>query len=619
MESASLNQSVNLDEEELEITKSGKETSKKPKEFSDVWNFFIKKGVGQDGIQIAECKGCKGCKKEYKCGGKKYGTSSLRRHKDNCKMIKFNDVGQMFFDHEGKIKSKKVDQKIARDLLAAAVIKHDLPFSFVEYDGIRAWIKYVNPDGVCISRNTLVFYITRIYMREKGKLKHVLGNNPNRICLTSDVWTACTRVELAVKLFEFLKEWGIEKKVFSLTLDNASSNDNMKDILKEQLSLHDSLLCGGEFFHIRCSAHILNLIVQEGLKVAHDTLHKIRESVKYVKVSESRMKKFGECVATVGNIDTSIGLRLNVSTSWNSTYLMLDSVIKYKRAFAYLQLNDRNYKYCPSNEEWKRGEKIYEFLEPFYDTTNLISGSSYPTSNLYFMQVWKIDVLLKENLSSEDVVISDMCRRMKEKFDKYWTQYSMVLAFGAILDPRIKLSMLAYFYGKVESDSTKCQEKVSLHYSNANKSCSSQPQSSSIITPTFTQGGGGMKSKGKRIFYEIKEFESQSITSAGKSQLDLYLEEPKLEFAYYEDLDVLEYWKNHKHRFPILALMAGDVLAIPITTVASESAFSIGACVLNKYRSCTLLEKVQALICTRNWLHGYNIGNLQAINLNCLF
>lgn len=84
---------------------------------------------------------------------------------------------------------------------------------------------------------------------------------------------------------------GIEKKVFSLTLDNASSNDNMQDIFKKQLSLDDSLLCGGEFFHIRCLAHILNLIVQEGLKVAHYALHKIREFVKYVKGSESRMKK----------------------------------------------------------------------------------------------------------------------------------------------------------------------------------------------------------------------------------------------------------------------------------------------------------------------------------------
>ena len=68
----------------------------------------------------------------YKCGGKKYGTSSLRPYKDNCKMLKFNDIGQMFLNHEEKKKSKKMDQKIARDLLVVAVIKHNLPFSFVE-------------------------------------------------------------------------------------------------------------------------------------------------------------------------------------------------------------------------------------------------------------------------------------------------------------------------------------------------------------------------------------------------------------------------------------------------------------------------------------------------------
>jgi hypothetical protein len=44
-----------------------------------------------------------------------------------------------------------------------------------------------------------------------------------------------------------------------------------------------TLLCGGKFFHIRCCAHILNLMVQDGLKEIDNALQKIRNSVKYVR------------------------------------------------------------------------------------------------------------------------------------------------------------------------------------------------------------------------------------------------------------------------------------------------------------------------------------------------
>lgn len=192
--------------------------------------------------------------------------------------------------------------------------------------------------------------------------------------------------------------------------------------------------------------------------MADGALKKIRESIKYVKSSEGRMKSFLECVSQVGGIDTKMGLRLDVSTRWNSTYTMLESAIKYRRAFSSLQLVDRNYKLAPTNEEWTKGEKMCEFLRPFYVMTNLISGSSYPTSNLYFMQVWKIECLLKANVESEDKDIRDMALEMKVKFDKYWSDYSIVLAFGAVLDPRAKLGMIKYCYSQLDEDT--CQEKI---------------------------------------------------------------------------------------------------------------------------------------------------------------
>lgn len=92
-------------------------------------------------------------------------------------------------------------------------------------------------------------------------------------------------------------------------------------------------MLNGEFFHIRCCAHVLNLVVQNGLKVARDALHKIRQSVHYARTSQSKTINFIYCVNNVDGIDTSIGLRTNTSPRWNSTYDMLESAISYQRAF----------------------------------------------------------------------------------------------------------------------------------------------------------------------------------------------------------------------------------------------------------------------------------------------
>ena len=43
-----------------------------------------------------------------------------------------------------------------------------------------------------------------------------------------------------------------------------------------------------------------------------------------------------------------------------------------------------------------------------------------------------------------------MALNMKEKFQKYWKEYSIVLAFGAILDPRLKVDFVMYCYKKLD-------------------------------------------------------------------------------------------------------------------------------------------------------------------------
>ncbi|XP_027905838.1 zinc finger BED domain-containing protein RICESLEEPER 2-like [Vigna unguiculata] len=275
--------------------------------------------------------------------------------------------------------------------------------------------------------------------------------------------------------------------------------------------------------------------IQDGLKVVDKVLHNIRESVKYVKSSDGRTLKFKECVSDIG-INMSIGLRLDVTKRWNLTYLMLESAIRYK-AFEILKVVDRSYKNCPFFEEWDKGEKMCQFLEPFYDITNMIFGSSYPTSNLYFMEIWKIQLIIEENFLNEDVILKTMALNMKEKFQKYSKEYSIVLAFGDILDPRLK---------------------------------------------------------------DLKMYQNESKSIIGKSEVDVYLDEPTIDDEESEDFDVLKYWKTNEKKFPMLSIMARDVLSISITIVASKSAFRKGGRILSKYRSSILPNHVQMLICTQS-------------------
>ena len=69
-------------------------------------------------------------------------------------------------------------------------------------------------------------------------------------------------------------------------------------------------------------------------------------------------------------------------------------------------------------------------------------------------------------------------------------------------------------------------------------------------------------------------------------------------------MDVLNYWCTNQFQFSILSQMAHDVLTIPLSTVASEYAFSVRGRVLDAFRSSLKPKKVEAVICLRDWAFG---------------
>lgn len=94
-------------------------------------------------------------------------------------------------------------------------------------------------------------------------------------------------------------------------------------------------------------------------------------------------------------------------------------------------------------------EKIFRFLEVFYEVTCIFSGNKYCTSNLYFPSVSTVERTLREEMKSSDKFMKNMAGQMYAKFSKYWSEYSPILAMAAVLDPRYKMQYVEFTYKKL--------------------------------------------------------------------------------------------------------------------------------------------------------------------------
>ncbi|KAK1263805.1 hypothetical protein QJS04_geneDACA011909 [Acorus gramineus] len=96
--------------------------------------------------------------------------------------------------------------------------------------------------------------------------------------------------------------------------------------------------------------------------------------------------------------------------------------------------------------------------------------------------------------------------------------------------------------------------------------------------------------------------ECTTLSFLNKSKFDLYLEETI--FLDESGFNLLFWWRSYGTKFPILSKMARDILAVLVSSVASESAFSTGGRVFDDKRMSLLPGIVEVLVCGKDWLVG---------------
>ncbi|XP_031268837.1 zinc finger BED domain-containing protein RICESLEEPER 2-like [Pistacia vera] len=241
--------------------------------------------------------------------------------------------------------------------------------------------------------------------------------------------------------------------------------------------------------------------------------------------------------------------------------------MKFRRVFPYLKERDLSYHYCPKKEDWDKVEKICSILKVFSGASNLISRSDYPTSNLFLKQVCTIKIMLDSKSQDEDEFIQSMIWKMKEKFDKYWGECNLLMGVAAILDPRLKM-------------------RVYMEYVDASKTLTIAHASTSTRDGVKVVGEGSRATAERADDWDdFSQFlDVVETIEPTKLELDCYLGEGC--HKYVGDpttFDALTWWKANSTKFLILSTMARDILVIPITTVASKSAFSANSRVIDTY------------------------------------
>jgi hypothetical protein len=249
----------------------------------------------------------------------------------------------------------------------------------------------------------------------------------------------------------------------------------------------------------------------------------------------------------------------------------------------------------------------------FYDTTELLSGTSHVTSSLFFPKICGIYLAIKKWQASDNPIIENMSAAMKEKFMKYWTDIHGLMAVATVLDPRHKMKFLYAMYTQIYGPEGMVREvqKVRDLLIDLVKEYENSAEG---FGATDGNGVGGSSSKAlnegdaevDEIFDKYMASEPALPTTKVCTELDMYLEEDMLPRTL--ELDVIEWWKVGGFKYTALRKVARDILAIPVTTVASESVFSTSGRIISPNRSRLAPNMVEALMCMQAWARADMLG-----------
>jgi hypothetical protein len=217
-----------------------------------------------------------------------------------------------------------------------------------------------------------------------------------------------------------------------------------------------------------------------------------------------------------------------------------------------------------STQDWIELKELCPFLELFKELTLYFSTTTECRMSDVCLDFEDLLVDIKLKYLDKKDEISDQlwyaANAAYSKLKKYYTKInSENFAIATVLDPRFKLDV----YDTTQDPfALKASAEVAIKLAFQNYSVATLQEAPSVAPPPTK--------KHKRFVQDLPP----------QDELTIYLTEPRIS----GNSNPLDYWRSNKTRFPILAKMARDYLALQPTSKDVEGTFSKGRRTIPYYR-----------------------------------
>jgi hypothetical protein len=503
--------------------------------------------------------------------------------------------------------------------LALWVCTDDLPLQIIEEPCFLHFVHTLNPFAKPGNLKMVKAECLKIFKEERVKIKQALADFDGQISLSVDVLKtpACNEYmcltahfiddgwevkkwvlsfcrvwevdeDVSKMLLKCISDWNIENKISTITMKNNSDYDALVKILKHRVQEKKKLQLNGQLFRVYCCADILCSIVMDALDEIQEIIGEVLDLV-----ACGRQTPF-----------------------WHLTYHALKEVSELNSMGEFFK-DEYHGVEIPPNDVWNKVGGVVKLIGSVHNVAKSLFETKYATTNNYLHNLQDLRASLIPESMSSDSFIKPIAEKMLQKFDKYWNDMFLLLALTTLLDPRFKKKYFEFSSLKYEDSDGKLQvtavlDAIQTLYDEYATTIDESEKSMSKSSAYFEgEDGDGPCPKSRRVeegcdsskdgFDWVQEYNqfTQSKGRCPKSELDFYLEDPVIPWI--EDFDLISWWRASSSKYPTLARVARDLLAIPISVVTSYDAYLTTAREVDLGLLSSGRDIMGALMCTRSW------------------